>query len=187
MSHNVKLAIVSHETKLLGLLIPGKKTLTKAGNLIHLWSWVVYQSEAFSTAKIKQCILTAGWKPSETLLTSYQKECTVHLHLSDAFIQCNLQSIRAIQLFISMCVPWELNPQPFCTANAMLCHWATGATTVIPGVWADQINKSYKQSMVYVFFLFYFVILHIDISELTEIDTFAFKSKTYSFQIRWNI
>ncbi len=25
-----------------------------------------------------------------------------------------------------MCVPWELNPQPFDAANAMLYHWATG-------------------------------------------------------------
>ncbi len=36
--------------------------------------------------------------------------------LADAFIQSNLQCIQAIHLFyffISMCVPWELNPQPF--------------------------------------------------------------------------
>ncbi len=32
------------------------------------------------------------------------------LHLSDVFIQSDLQ---AIHLFMSMCVPWELNPQPF--------------------------------------------------------------------------
>ncbi len=34
------------------------------------------------------------------------------VHLADAFIQGDLQCIQAI-LFISMCVPWELNPQPF--------------------------------------------------------------------------
>ncbi len=32
------------------------------------------------------------------------------MHLADAFIQSDLQ---AIFFFISMCVPWELNPQPF--------------------------------------------------------------------------
>ncbi len=32
----------------------------------------------------------------------------LHLHLSDAFIQSDLQ----VYIF-SMCVPWELNPQPF--------------------------------------------------------------------------
>ncbi len=38
----------------------------------------------------------------------------LHLHLSDAFIQSDLQCIQGIHLsFISMCVPWESNPQPF--------------------------------------------------------------------------
>ncbi len=35
----------------------------------------------------------------------------VHLHY--AFIQSDLQCIQAIHFFISMCAPWELNPQPF--------------------------------------------------------------------------
>ncbi len=34
------------------------------------------------------------------------------MHLADAFIQSDLQCIQAT-LFISMCVPWELNPRPF--------------------------------------------------------------------------
>ncbi len=35
-------------------------------------------------------------------------------HLADAFIQSELQCIQAIYyFFVSMCVPWELNPQPF--------------------------------------------------------------------------
>ncbi len=34
------------------------------------------------------------------------------MHLADAFIQSDLQRIQAIH-FISMCVPWELNRQPF--------------------------------------------------------------------------
>ncbi len=35
--------------------------------------------------------------------------------LADAFIQSDLQCIQVIHLFIfiSMCVPWELNPRPF--------------------------------------------------------------------------
>ncbi len=32
--------------------------------------------------------------------------------LAHAFIQSDLQCIQAI-FFVSMCVPWELNPQPF--------------------------------------------------------------------------
>ncbi len=35
------------------------------------------------------------------------------MHLADAFIQSDLQCIQAIDFFISMCVPWELNPQRF--------------------------------------------------------------------------
>ncbi len=34
------------------------------------------------------------------------------MHLADAFIQSDLQCIQAIHLFVSMCVPWESNPQP---------------------------------------------------------------------------
>ncbi len=37
------------------------------------------------------------------------------MHLADAFIQSDLQCIQAIHFFISMCVPWELNPQPSTT------------------------------------------------------------------------
>ncbi len=32
------------------------------------------------------------------------------MHLADAFIQRDLQ---AIHYLITMCVPWELNPEPF--------------------------------------------------------------------------
>ncbi len=34
------------------------------------------------------------------------------MNLADAFIQRDLQYIYAMHFF-SMCVPWELNPQPF--------------------------------------------------------------------------
>ncbi len=42
-------------------------------------------------------------------------------HLADTFIQSDLQCIQAIHFFVSMCVPWELNPQPF----ALLTQWST--------------------------------------------------------------
>ncbi len=35
------------------------------------------------------------------------------MHLADACIQSDLQCIQDIHFFISMCVPWELNTQPF--------------------------------------------------------------------------
>ncbi len=34
------------------------------------------------------------------------------MHLADAFIQSDLHSIQVIH-FVSMCVSWESNPQPF--------------------------------------------------------------------------
>ncbi len=35
------------------------------------------------------------------------------MHLADAFIQSDLVHSRLYMFFITMCVPWELNPQPF--------------------------------------------------------------------------
>ncbi len=34
------------------------------------------------------------------------------MHLADAFIQSDLQ-LHYLYIFISICVPWESNPQPF--------------------------------------------------------------------------
>ncbi len=34
------------------------------------------------------------------------------MHLADAFIQSNLQCSQ-VKHFVSVCVPWELNPEPF--------------------------------------------------------------------------
>ncbi len=35
------------------------------------------------------------------------------MHLADAFIQSDLHFQAIHFFFLSMCVPWELNPQPF--------------------------------------------------------------------------
>ncbi len=35
------------------------------------------------------------------------------MHLADAFIQSDLQLHSGYKFFVSMCVPWESNPQPF--------------------------------------------------------------------------
>ncbi len=35
------------------------------------------------------------------------------MHLADTFIQSDLHCIQVIHFFVCMCVPWELNPQPF--------------------------------------------------------------------------
>ncbi len=35
------------------------------------------------------------------------------MHLADTFIQSDLQLHSGYTFLISMCVPWELNPQPF--------------------------------------------------------------------------
>ncbi len=35
------------------------------------------------------------------------------MHLADAFNQSDLQCLQAIHFFLSVCVPWELNPRPF--------------------------------------------------------------------------
>ncbi len=48
------------------------------------------------------------------------------MHLVDAFIQSNVYS--GYTFFVSMCVPWELNPQPFvlimqCSTTEPQEHW----------------------------------------------------------------
>ncbi len=48
------------------------------------------------------------------------------MHLADAFIQSDLQSIQATHFFVSMCVPWELNPQPF----VLLTQFSTTGTFI---------------------------------------------------------
>ncbi len=53
-----------------------------------------------------------------------QQKIDLHLHLSDAYIQSDLQYIQAIH-FLSVCVfpgNWTHN---ICAANAMLYHWTT--------------------------------------------------------------
>ncbi len=59
-------------------------------------------------------------------------------HLADAFIQSDLQCIQAIHFFVSMCVPWELNPQPFalltqCSTTEPQEHYTTNFHGI--GLW----------------------------------------------------
>ncbi len=68
------------------------------------------------------------------------------MHLADAFIQSDLQYIQAIQLFVSMCVPWELNPQPF----ALLTQCST-----------TEPQEHLKRTVFRVYHLFYTSIFHI--------------------------
>ncbi len=47
------------------------------------------------------------------------------MHLADAFIQSDLQLHSGFTFFISICVPWESNPQPFALLTQCSNHWAT--------------------------------------------------------------
>ncbi len=49
------------------------------------------------------------------------------MHFADAFIQSELQNIQAEIVFVSMSVPWELNPQPFlqCSTTELQEHCDT--------------------------------------------------------------
>ncbi len=68
------------------------------------------------------------------------------MHL--AFIQTDLHCIQVIHFFVSMCVPWELNRQPF----ALLTQCTTTepqysiCATVLPCLRSDQTkNETIKQ------------------------------------------
>ncbi len=68
------------------------------------------------------CVFTAvcvhfGWVNAEhkfrVWVTILGRMSFTFMHLADAFIQSDLQCIiHGYTFFISMCVPWELNPQP---------------------------------------------------------------------------
>ncbi len=55
------------------------------------------------------------------------------MHLSEIFIQSDLQYIQTIQLYIFCQYVCSLGIEPttFCAANAMLYHWATGTQELI--------------------------------------------------------
>ncbi len=100
----------------------------KEGHLLH--SWIVsvflyrkqcchgdllgYYEVSFDTSSgllyFYLCIVIIIKKQSALpkLLKNY-----IHLHLSDAFIQSDLQLHSDYTFLISTCVPWESNPQPF--------------------------------------------------------------------------
>ncbi len=50
---------------------------------------------------------------------------------ADAFIQSDLQCIQAIHFFCQYVFSLGIEPTTFCTSNAMLYHWATGAIFVL--------------------------------------------------------
>ncbi len=88
---------------------------TKSHNIILFWlrnnAEIKFQMKTplIFCHKTEKCS-----KPS--IVTTFSWLKNTFMHLADGFIQSNLQSIQAIHFiwcFISMCVPWELNPQPF--------------------------------------------------------------------------
>ncbi len=84
-------------------------------NTVHLFSTVTGRGRFWFTRICRgHDILTRG----NVIFT--------FMHLADDFIQSDLQWIQAIIFFVSMCVPWELNPQPFALLTQCSNHWATG-------------------------------------------------------------
>ncbi len=59
--------------------------------------------------------LTNGYLRKHVIMSKESEICLsiTFMHLADAFIQSDLQLHSGYTFFISMCVPWELNPQPF--------------------------------------------------------------------------
>ncbi len=56
------------------------------------------------------------------------------MHLADTFIQSDLQCIQAIHFFYQYVCSLGIEPTTFCTANAMLYHWATGTLPYLPAI-----------------------------------------------------
>ncbi len=73
------------------------------------------------TALFQKCITYDGWNTLHNSCPDFppilnwpiwvDRFTFTFMHLADAFIQSDLQCIQVIHL-LSVCVPWELNPQP---------------------------------------------------------------------------
>ncbi len=64
------------------------------------------------------------------------------MHLVDAFIQSDLQCIQTIHFFMSKCVPWELNPQPFALLTQCSTTEPQEHIGIMDSIKYQQINKS---------------------------------------------
>ncbi len=69
------------------------------------------------------------------------------MHLADAFIQSDLQcySIQTIHVFVSMCVPWESNPQPFALLTQCSTTEPHRNTFSTMSLTMTRIQRSWKQ------------------------------------------
>ncbi len=71
------------------------------------------------------------------------------MHLADAFIQSDLQCIQANICFISMCVPWELNPRPFALLTQCSTTEPQEATYIHVSTQIEIVPWLYKNCMCY--------------------------------------
>ncbi len=91
------------------------------------WTWYIYCRKFTKYLHWTWSYLIFWWFLDKIVLThTMYLFIIIYMHLADAFIQNDLQCIQVIH-FLSVCVPWESNPQPF---NAMLYHWTTGNSIV---------------------------------------------------------
>ncbi len=90
--------------------------LNKTINLNKIHFLFVLFSE---TTNLKFFNTSSPLKRFGCLFGDGSKQNTSKLHLSDAFIQSDLQCIQAIHFCISMC-SLGIEPTTFCAANAML-------------------------------------------------------------------
>ncbi len=67
------------------------------------------------------------------------------MHLADAFIQSDLQCIQTIHVFVSMCVPWESNPQPFALLTQCSTTEPHRNTFSTMSLTMSRIQRSWKQ------------------------------------------
>ncbi len=94
----------------------------------------------WSVCKDCSCLIVIDVLPTIIVRLTKWTPAGTFLHLADAFIQSDLQCIRAINVFfIITCVPWELNPQPF----ALLTQCSTIEPQVVDYVltWAHFFNN----------------------------------------------
>ncbi len=91
------------------------------------WCWLSYVTFFLSHS----CFLSVWLQTSQiSPKLSYTFTC---MHLADTFLQSDLQFIQAMH-FLYVC-SLGIEPTTFCTANAMLYHWATWTLCKYTHIW----------------------------------------------------
>ncbi len=92
---------------------------------VTLYNILQYYKNTFQINAVLSNILELYTKNPEKIIRVSTKKIYIYLHLSDAFIQSNLQLHSGYTFFFQYMCSLGIEPTTLCAADAMLYHWAT--------------------------------------------------------------